>query len=228
MGLNKSKGNMYEFVTHTWNTVKGECPHDCGYCYMKGIAKRFCKKQSPTHFDESELKTNLGNGNFIFVGSSNDLFAKDIPVEWIQKTLKHCEKFDSKYLFQTKNPTRILNYIDTCVISDKSTVCTTIETNRFYSNIMRNCPLVDNRADAMNIISEVVKTFVTIEPIMDFDLPEFVELIKRASPIQVNIGADSGHNHLPEPSKEKVLELIAALEEFTTVKQKTNLSRILK
>jgi len=228
MALNESKGNMYEFVTHTWNTVKGKCPHDCGYCYMKGIAKRFNKHQCPVHFDEKELKTNLGEGNFIFVGSSNDLFAKDIPEEWILKTLKYCEKFNSKYLFQTKNPTRILDYIDTCVISDKSTICTTIETNRYYHDIMGDCPLVNNRADAMNIISEVVKTFVTIEPIMDFDLSEFIELIKKCNPQQVNIGADTGHNHLQEPPKEKILELITALEKFTLVKQKTNLSRILK
>jgi len=31
MGLNESKGNMYEFVTHTWNAIKGECKHDCTY-----------------------------------------------------------------------------------------------------------------------------------------------------------------------------------------------------
>lgn len=35
MGLNKAKGEMYKFVTHTWNTVKGECFHNCRYCYMK-------------------------------------------------------------------------------------------------------------------------------------------------------------------------------------------------
>jgi hypothetical protein len=63
---------------------------------------------------------------------------------------------------------------------------------------------------------------------MDFDLYEMVYLIKHCRPAQVNIGADTGHNHLPEPPKEKVLELIAVLGEFTTVKQKTNLSRILK
>ena len=33
--LNKQKGNMYGFVTHTWNVIKGKCPHDCEYCYMK-------------------------------------------------------------------------------------------------------------------------------------------------------------------------------------------------
>ena len=104
MALNKSKGNMYEFVTHTWNTVKGACPHDCSYCYMKGIAKRFCKPQLPIHFDEKELKTNLGEGNFIFVGSSNDLFAKNIPAEWVLKTFDYCDKFNNRYFFQSKNP----------------------------------------------------------------------------------------------------------------------------
>jgi len=39
MGLNKSSGNMYEFITHTWNTVKGACEHDCSYCYMKRWGK---------------------------------------------------------------------------------------------------------------------------------------------------------------------------------------------
>ena len=70
MGLNESKGNMYEFVTHTWNTVKGRCPHDCSYCYMK----RWGKQRDP-YFDRRELKTDLGEGNFIFVGSSCDIFA---------------------------------------------------------------------------------------------------------------------------------------------------------
>lgn len=223
MGLNNSKGNMYDFVTHTWNTVKGSCPHNCGYCYMKRWGK-----QNPPRLDKSEFKTDLGVGNFIFVGSSNDLFAAEHPEEWILETLKHLEKHDNRYLLQSKNPARILDYIDAAVISDKAVICTTIETNRYYPEFMSNCPLVDNRADAMNIISEIVKTYVTIEPVMDFDLPEMVGLIKRCNPEQVNIGADSGNNHLPEPSKEKVLELIAALEEFTKVKQKANLKRLLK
>lgn len=95
MGLIESKGNMYTWVTHTWNTVKGECPHGCTYCYMKRWGK-----QRPVRFDESELKTDL-NGkypfrfnsrNFIFVGSSCDLFADNIPYEWIKKTIDHCQK----------------------------------------------------------------------------------------------------------------------------------------
>lgn len=33
--IKESKGNMYEFVTHTWNPIKGKCSHGCTYCYMK-------------------------------------------------------------------------------------------------------------------------------------------------------------------------------------------------
>lgn len=33
MALTKSRGNMYPFVTHTWNAIKGICFHDCPYCY---------------------------------------------------------------------------------------------------------------------------------------------------------------------------------------------------
>jgi DNA repair photolyase len=228
MALNKSKGNMYEFVTHTWNTVKGTCPHDCGYCYMKGIAKRFNKPQSPVYFDENELKTNLGKGNFIFVGSSNDLFADKISQQWIHQTLEHCNKFENKYLFQTKNPAGIFDFLDYDIIK-QSVVCTTLETDCYYTAYMGNAPRPIDRANAMQLLSEIgINTYITIEPIMFFRLEEFITMIKQCNPIQVNIGADSGNNHLPEPPKEKVLELIAELEKFTVVKQKSNLSRLLK
>jgi hypothetical protein len=45
---------------------------------------------------------------------------------------------------------------------------------------------------------------ITVEPILDFDLDQFVRMIKICEPEQVNIGADSGNNRLPEPSPEKI------------------------
>jgi DNA repair photolyase len=79
MALNKQKGNMYGFVTHTWNPIKGICPHGCEYCYMRG------RVQSYPHLDEKELRVDLGSGNTIFVGSSCDMWAAEIPEEWIRE-----------------------------------------------------------------------------------------------------------------------------------------------
>jgi DNA repair photolyase len=225
MALNwvkNKKSNMYQFIDATWNTIKGECFHDCSYCYMKRWGKL-----KPVRFDEKELKTDLGTGNFIFVGSSCDMFAENIPDEWIKKTLKHMEKFDSKYLLQTKNPTRVLDFIDACVITDKCVICTTIESNRDLLEIKRNSPDVFKRAMAMNELSQIIDTYVTIEPIMDFDMDIMVQLIKDCNAKQINIGADSGRNNLPEPSKEKVLQLVSELQKFTIIHNKSNLQRLL-
>jgi DNA repair photolyase len=181
-------------------------------------------KLKPMHFDEKEMKTDLGTGNFIFVGSSCDLFAENIPEEWIAATLNYCNKFDNRYLFQTKNPKRILNFK-----LPKSVICTTIESDIFYPEIMMNSPKPHERMKYMEMLSDCgFETFVTIEPIMDFNLNSMVELIRRCDPEQVNIGADSGKNGLPEPSKEKILQLIGELEKFTVIHSKKNLTRLLK
>lgn len=222
MGLNISKGNMYDFVTHTWNTVKGECFHDCSYCYMKRWGKL-----NPARFDNKELKTDLGKENYIFIGSSCDMFAVNIPTEWILKTLKHCEQVNNRYLFQTKNPERFMDFIDLCVISDKSVLCTTIESNRWYSDVMGKSPGPVDRARWMSEI-DCIDKYITIEPVLDFDLSEMVDLINMCKPVQVNIGADSGNNNLPEPSWEKVQSLIEELKKFTVISKKRNLDRLNK
>jgi DNA repair photolyase len=165
------KGNMYSFVTHTFNTVKGICWHNCKYCYMK----RF-HNQKEIHFDKSELKTNLGNGNFIFVGSSNDLFADNIDDKWILDTLKHCEKFKNKYLFQTKNPERLYKeYSDILSFNLNAVICTTIESNRIYPDISKIAPITKERAKYIGLLEQAgFAIYITAEPIMDFDLDEMV------------------------------------------------------
>lgn len=219
MGLNIAKGQMYSWITHTWNTIKGECPHGCTYCYMKRFGK-----QKDVRFDEKELETDLGSDNFIFVGSSCDMFAWGIRDTWITRTLNHCSSFNNTYLFQSKNPEGIKDF--EVYLPPKSKICTTIETNRFYNEMaFARHPSV--RAEDMHELYKWDK-YVTIEPIMDFDLEEMVNIIRWCNPIQVNIGADSGNNNLPEPPKEKILALIDALKEFTIIDQKRNLNRLLK
>lgn len=34
MVSNLKEGNMCDFITHTRNTIKVRCLHDCSYCYQ--------------------------------------------------------------------------------------------------------------------------------------------------------------------------------------------------
>jgi len=213
--LNISKGNMYPWITHTWNTIKGACPHDCSYCYMKVFP------QGELHFDEKELKTDLGENNFIFVGSSCDMFAEEIPSKWIIRTLGWCRYYsDNTYLFQTKNPGRFKDFESH--YPKNSIFGTTAESNLGWK--FSKAPNIHQRLVSLSGIKG--RKMVTIEPIMDFDLEPFVSWIEGVEPEFVNIGADSKGHNLPEPSWEKIEQLINEIEKFTKVNLKENLNRL--
>ena len=220
--LNVSKGNMYGWVTHTWNTVKGECPHGCHYCYMKRWGA-----QRPVRFVHSELRTKLGSGKTVFVGSSCDMWADSIDAAWIARTLVACRAAPgNRYLFQSKNPAKILAFKRD--LPGNVIIGTTIESDRMYP-AMGAAPEPRDRAKAhARIRAAGFRTMVTIEPVMDFSVCGLVSLVHDILPNWVNIGANTGRKvTLPEPDPGKLAELIAGLERFTAVRIKPNLKRIL-
>lgn len=218
MPLNKSKGQMYSFITHTFNVIKGKCPHACPYCYCK----RYYSESHPQpelHLARKELKVDLGEGNFIFVGSSCDMWAEAIPANWIELVLEKCQAHCNRYLFQSKNPGRFHAY--DLLFPLHSVFGTTIESNR---SEFGSAPLPYYRYKAMREMPG--HKMVSIEPIMDFDLFTMVKWVHEIGPEFVSIGADSKGHHLPEPSSDKVDMLIEELSNFTVVKIKDNLKRL--
>jgi protein gp37 len=225
MPLIKPSGNMYDFLNYIWNPVKGECPYHCSYCYVSRMMDRYGKKQSPLHLDEKELRTNLGAGNFIFVCSGCDLFHPAIPLHWLHMIIPCTWGYPKNdYLWHTKNPARIVGFPREW-FPVNSTLCVTIESNIPWPGISK-APQPAERIEALKKWKG--EKMITVEPVMNFDAVPFSEMILSCEPEQVNIGADSGHNHLPEPSKGKILDLITELEKFTRVVQKENLRRLLK
>lgn len=214
---------MYEFAV-TWNPLGGECPHKCSYCSTNNLKKRF--KQVNDKYS-GKIRTYYSfppkaANKVVFVCAQNDLFANEVPSEYIENIINACF-LGNTYFFQTKNPVRIQEFAH--LIPEDSIICTTIESNIMYYE-MGNTPYPFYRAGAMKFIP--FRKQVTVEPIMEFGLEGLLELIKMCEPEQVNIGADSKRNNLPEPSKENVLQLISELEKFTVVHQKSNLKRLLK
>jgi protein gp37 len=226
MALNKPSGNMYSWITGLWNPVKGECPYRCSYCYVRRMMDRYGKEQKPLRLDEKELRTDLGQYNFIFVCSGCDLFHPDIPDKWIERIADYTKVFNNRYLWHTKNPQRYLNWRES--FGNNDVLCVTMETNFHIPGIMGNAPAPEKRADAVAALPEKYKRMITVEPIIKFDLKEFSHMILHTKPDQVNIGADSGNNRLPEPSSKEIKELIRVLSLYTKVDQKPNLARLLK
>ncbi len=234
MSINKAKGNMYQDIDFTWNPIGGECEHHCSYCYLKRCWSMM--KNPELRFRESYLNDNLGQGNVIFVGSATDMFAENVPAEWIKRVITHLNMNypDNIYLYQTKNPKRFNAFqyrLSGLLPVNKMDVIlgTTIETNRQdeVSKISK-APSVTERARAIrNFSTRGWTTQVTIEPVMDFDELEMIELIEWAKPKKVYVGADSKNSELPGPSASKILDLIYALATFAQVKLKKNLARLL-
>jgi len=219
MGLNKQSGNMYPFVTHTWNPIRGRCPHQCSYCYMK----RF--KVGNLRLEERELTTNLGSSNYIFVGSSTDMWAAEVPTEWIQRVIQHTKKYNNIYLFQTKYPIRFLDFIED--INRNYILGTTLETNRDYDVSLAPTPM--DRWTQFKLLKKYkIRRMVSIEPVMDFDLVDFLCMLRDIKPEFVSIGADSKRNNLIEPSSEKLEKLIKHLKSYTNVIIKNNVKRLMK
>ena len=228
MGLNKQKGNMYGFITHTWNPIGGECPHKCIYCSTHSFYYPHLKKKysGPPVLIKEELNTNLGRGKFIFVVGQNDLFAEEIHSEWIAEIINHCIGYpDNTYLFQSKNPVGFFEWR----FPLNTILCTTIESDIDYPEISKT-PSVNERALAMTKLSKAgYKTMVTIEPILDFNPNMLMDYIKSIKPDYLNIGADSKGHKLPEPSPDKLKYFIEQIKELPIqLYIKQNLKRLLK
>jgi DNA repair photolyase len=226
MGLRKSHGNMYDWVTHVHSHLGGECGHRCPYCYVqrsvRGPAERY---RGPVRLLEKELKVNYGEGRTIFVEHMNDLFGPNVKGDDIERVLEHCRNFPKNdYVFQTKNPGGAAHFW--AFFPARTLLGTTIETNRTVASL---APQPQERLwGIMKIRAYRIKVFVTIEPIMDFDPLVLAGWMTTIRPEFVTIGADSKGCGLPEPSGEKVAELISLLNAGgVPIRRKTNLGRLL-
>jgi DNA repair photolyase len=228
MPLKRPIGNMYEWVTHMHTMLGGECPHKCPYCYVgRSRFGRPEKYTGPLRLLEEEMTVSYGQGKVIFINHMNDMFANEVPVEWITSMLSHCTAYpENTYIYQTKNPLRALNFM--AHFPKRSVIGTTIETN-LPIHPGPPGPIWWRYRGIKKFAEHGYETFVTIEPIMDCDVDILSAWIVDINPKFVNIGADSKASGLQEPGPEKIEQLIRAITGAgIEIRKKNNLERILK
>ena len=225
--LNCPGKRMFSIVSKTWNPVTG-CKHYCIYCWARRLAETKLKNSERyrlgfvPRLNLEEFDKKFNEGELVFVTDMGDLFGDFIPDHWIEKVIMHIRKFPRTYfLFLTKNPQRYFDFIDK--LPPNVILGATIETDKgdLYEryNISR-APLPSERYRAMREL-EWDKKFISIEPILDFDLDTFTKWIEDINPIITYVGYDNYNNRLPEPPLEKTLSLIRSLSQVTFVVKKT-------
>ena len=216
MTLNKAKGRMFKSVGWTWNPIAG-CTHDCLYCWAKSLNDRWGKPFEPT-FREAFLKDKMPNdGSWIFVGSMGDAFCKGVPEEWQWKLLDFIkkDKSNNKFLLQTKDPT---SFFEASVfyrleqLKNKVILGTTLETTYETSDWSKAPPPYERAYSLINLKRDGFKTFLSLEPLAEFDLEMMKGWIRRITPEAIEIGLENYTNFTIKPTDESIIELVNWIE----------------
>ena len=198
----------------TWNPFSG-CLYFCynGGCWARLTALRLkhldrYKDGFAPRYNEKELLKTFLPGQFIAVSLMGDIaFATKDQLLMI---LRRIRDFPHTYfLIQSKNPDYFRGWqISGVHFPPHVYLGTTIETNRNYG--LTKAPAPIQRFRALTSCPHNLK-FLSIEPIMDFDLDELTHWVKLMQPDIIEVGADNYHNHLPEPPWWKVEKLLETL-----------------
>ena len=215
--------NMYADAC-TWNPFVG-CLHDCIYCrasfqmQIKRWAKRNCELcyRYVPHTHLERLKR-VPSSPVVFVCGNGDIaFCETGVLKLIADRLKmHSEKCPGRtYYFQSKDWSRAGIVVPLIEDVKGAVVLETLETNRDdgYSLISKAPPPTIRHRSFLEL--GYPRKAITAEPLLDFDVDEFYEMIVEAEPEFVWIGYNSKPYavRLPEPSLEKTAKLIGLLRE---------------
>jgi protein gp37 len=246
---------MFKSVSETWNPFVG-CLAGCSYCFARKMSARFKKRylanrtisepvflpyrmkyggDDDTGYDPyadpfyprfwpERLKKTFKPGETVFVCSMSDIMGEWWPTEWILAVLDRIRLFPkTDFLLCTKNPERYGDFD----FSPNVILGTTLETNHeTWKYSWAASPALRQHFLAAN---PHPRKFISIEPIMDMDVAVMLDWVRMIAPEIVEVGADSTHNHLPEPLPHELRALLAGLRlTVPRVIEKEGLERLLK
>jgi len=230
------KSRMYEVNgkrVRTWNIFKG-CRYNCIYCVQREQAKRQkhrcekCYSYEP-HFHAERLGEKFKAGETVFVAAAGDIsFATTEQHKAILDVIKNNPK--TLFYMQSKKPACFFSFD---IFPNNLVLGTTIETNRGFPNgnvdypysEISQAPFPISRVLSLRVIKNARK-YITIEPILDFDLDIVIAWLEQIAPEFAYVGYlnplwKAKKLRLPEPPLEKTKCLCEELAKFMEVRLKT-------
>lgn len=156
--LNKQGNGKIDWTDYTWNPISG-CLHNCSYCYLKRIDKRFGSEIMKPKFHSTRLNDisrskKLKEGDKIFVGSSGDMFGGWVADDDIVCVLQKVDD-NPEYIFQflTKHPSRYFKF----ELPENGWYGTTIDGTK---NTLKNIDLL------FSSVPNNLTKFISFEPLL--------------------------------------------------------------
>lgn len=182
--MNKQGPNKIDWTDYTWNPIQGKCLHECEYCYMNSMWKRFTK------LAENKLNESILNQKFpkkhskIFVGSSTDMWGNWVDKNWIHEVFRKIRHHKQHiYQFLTKNPERYFEF-DFTEFKDFCYFGTTVD----------GTEKTKNNLHTLVCACDFEKKFVSFEPLLN-DIKITQEFVENFFELDwIIIGADSRIN----------------------------------
>jgi protein gp37 len=203
-----SKATSGEWFTKSWSPINGRCPNKCvdlegkEYCWMwrpGGIGDRFKETHDHPLWLNEKILNQIPKSGRVFVGSSTDMWADEVPNHWLSKVITAMNpkfyKGNAIFFFLTKKPQRYL-HIDFP------------PENIWYGTTWDGMPKTwGNVTDLAKLAGLGVNTFISFEPLLVE--PDKYNLSLDYTEVKwIIIGADS-RKCKPKPPKEWADYLIA-------------------
>ncbi len=220
--MTKSK---IEWTQFTSNPVRGKCPHACSYCYAERQRIRF-KQPSELSFHPKVLEAirKQKKPSIIFMGSHIDMWAEEIPKDWIFCILDYILQCSQHtFIFLTKNPERFYSILYERRLLGNNLYPKTAIPNFYFGATITNQKDADERIPKLLEINSP-NLWLSIEPLVDaIDISNFcidVSTEEKQGDIRpianlsgIIIGAMTGSGAI-KPKKEWVLDLIEQADDM--------------
>lgn len=219
----------------TFSCYNGKCwaERQCrmieGDYFKNGFEPAFFENKMNEKLDEKsggEYLDKIRENGYVWIGDLGDFSClgkmKQSMKKIIEKIIKPYP--ETMFLLETKDPSVYRRFVDN--LPENVMLSTTLETNRGYDYgegyDVSNAPEPKERYEDFRVL-DWDRKHISIEPLLDFDMKEFVGWIEDISPEIVWIGPDNYHANLPEPPLSKAFRLVTSLSKSTIVEPKKHM-----
>lgn len=199
--MGEARGDMFPGVI-TRNMVRGKCPGECGYCYMRhGKLAKIEAYHKPFHCVTKEFQAKFKPDTVYFLGSATDIWCPEVPTEYQAEIVRRLYESgvpeSTWFLFSTKYPDGYMKWLDSLPAHTILSITLETERNIDYRTVSK-APLPAERILSAIVLRKRIdasdrkyKLMINMEPALDFRVNAMRDALQEIQPDFMVFGADT-------------------------------------